>query len=92
MLSENFWFPRWNNLSVVGGRATGPIVLTASRLPEGWLKLAWTNSATDLYQTPSLTPPVVWLPATNLPDYANGQWSVSVPGGTNKSMFYRLQQ
>jgi hypothetical protein len=65
--------------------------LTASAVP-GALKLTWTNSATDLYSTPSLTKPVVWSIVTNPPIFSNSQWSVTVPTGAAAGSFYRLQQ
>jgi len=34
---------------------------------------------------------VIWLPVTNLPVVANGQWTVTVPIGVNRAAFYRLQ-
>ena len=79
-------------LNVTGGRATEPIVLTGSALSGGGIKLTWTNSAADLYCTPTLVPPVVWVTVTNPPVWFNDQWSVAVPGGTNASGFYRLEQ
>jgi sialate O-acetylesterase len=80
------------SLNVTGGLATGPVVLSGSGLAGGGLKLSWTNGATDLYFTPSLTPPVVWAPVTNPPLFSNGQWSVALPGSLTGNGFYRLQQ
>jgi autotransporter-associated beta strand protein len=80
------------SLNVSGGQATGPMGLTGSALSGGGIRLTWTNSAADLYCTPNLMPPVVWVAVTNPPAWSNGQWSVTMPGGTNASGFYRLAQ
>ncbi|HEX3857451.1 MAG TPA: hypothetical protein VHY30_09165, partial [Verrucomicrobiae bacterium] len=60
------------------------------------LTVAWPGSindtATNLYWTPSLTSPITWTSLTNAPAYTNGQWIVTLPAGTNSTMFYRLQQ
>ena len=80
------------SLNVSGGRATQPMVLMGSALSGGGIKLTWTNSAADLYCTPSLMPPVVWLAVTNPPIWSNGQWSVALSGGANGMGFYRLAQ
>jgi len=45
----------------------------------------------NLYFTPSLAAPVVWTQVTNAPVLSNGQWTVSLPTGTNGSGFYQLQ-
>ena len=45
----------------------------------------------NLYYTPSLVAPVVWMLATNAPVLSNGQWTLTLPVGTNSSGYYRLQ-
>jgi autotransporter-associated beta strand protein len=81
------------SLNVAAGSATGPIVLRAgSVLSGGGLQLTWTNGAVDLFYTPSLMPPVVWSPVTNQAGFSNGQWSLTLPIGTNGNGFYRLRQ
>ncbi|HWX21681.1 MAG TPA: DUF5010 domain-containing protein [Candidatus Binatia bacterium] len=80
------------SLNVTAGSATGPIVLQVSGLSGGGLQLSWTNSAVDLYYTPSLTPPVVWSLVTNQASFSNGQWTLTLPTGTNGNGFYRLRQ
>jgi autotransporter-associated beta strand protein len=59
------------------------------------LTIAWrgsiTDTATNLYWTPNLTPPVIWTRLTNAPMFTNGQWTVPLPIGTNSAGFYRLQ-
>ncbi len=61
----------------------------------GTLTLHWSGESTDapaqVYYTSDLTPPVTWTPMSNAPAYANGQWSVTLPVGTNSSGFYRVQ-
>jgi hypothetical protein len=61
-------------------------------LSGGGFQLTWTNSAVDLFYTPSLMPPVVWSPVTNQAGFSNGQWSLTMPIGTNGNGFYRLRQ
>jgi fibronectin-binding autotransporter adhesin len=85
-------FAGTGSLSVSAGSATGPIVLQARGLSGGGLQLTWTNSAVDLYYTPSLTPPVAWSPVTNQAGFSNGQWTLTLPTGTNGNGFYRLRQ
>jgi autotransporter-associated beta strand protein len=59
------------------------------------LVFAWPGSISDtvtnLYWTPSLTPPITWTRMTNAPVFTNGQWTVTLPMGTNNAGFYRLQ-
>ena len=61
-----------------------------------FLSITWpgsiTDTATNLYWTPSLTSPVTWIRATNVPSFTNGQWTVTLTQGTNGTGFYRLQQ
>jgi autotransporter-associated beta strand protein len=58
------------------------------------LNLSWSNnpigSFSLLYAT-NLSLPVAWTPVTNLPSLSNGQWSVSLPIGTNNAGFYQLR-
>ena len=70
---------------------TGPIVLNASAVSGGGITLSWTNSATELYSTPSLTLPVVWTLVTNAPVFSNGQWTLTLPSN-NSQGFFRLKQ
>jgi hypothetical protein len=44
-----------------------------------------------IYTTTNLTPPVVWVPATNGVTYVNGQWQAPVLPPANGAQFYRLQ-
>jgi autotransporter-associated beta strand protein len=90
--AQNGHFAGAGSLSVTAGSATGPIVLQARGLSAGGLQLTWTNSAVDLYYTPSLTPPVAWSPVTTQAGFSNGQWTLTLPTGTNSNGFYRLQQ
>lgn len=59
------------------------------------ITIAWrgniTDTATNLYWTPNLRPPVIWTRLTNAPTFTNGQWTVPLPVGTNSAGFYRLQ-
>jgi hypothetical protein len=66
---------------------TGPIVLNASAVSGGGMTLSWTNSATELYSTPSLTPSVVWTLVTNEPVFSNNQWMVTLPNTNNQEFF-----
>lgn len=55
------------------------------------ITLAWTNTAVGfgLKQTDNLTPPVAWVPVTNVPSVSGGQFLVTLsPGGSKR--FYRL--
>jgi hypothetical protein len=70
---------------------TGPIVLNASAVSGGGITLSWTNSATELYSTPSLTPPEVWTLVTNELVFSNNQWMVTFPN-TNNQEFFILKQ
>ena len=60
------------------------------------LALRWAGTASDtltnVYQTTDLTPPATWTPVAIAPTYANGQWTVTLPVGTNYHGYYRLQQ
>ncbi|MGH7951525.1 MAG: glycosyl hydrolase family 28-related protein [Limisphaerales bacterium] len=76
----------------------GPVLLQVTAHPTAngqSLTVAWpgsvTDTATNLYWTPNLTPPITWTMATNAPVYTNGQWIVTLPTGTNSSRFYQLQ-
>ena len=71
------------NANPAGSSMAGAVVLT------------WTNNqgAFNLYETPSLTPPVVWTAVTNAPFFGTNQWTVtdSVTNGTGAAgRFYRL--
>jgi hypothetical protein len=54
--------------------------------------LTWPANAGvfTLYFATNLMPPITWMPATNAPVFANGQWQVT-PDAGGGSMFYRLQ-
>ena len=74
----------------------GPAILQLSTLPNiSNVAIAWRGSikdtATNLYWTPNLTPPVTWTRLTNAPMFTNGQWTATLPTGTNGAGFYRLQ-
>jgi parallel beta-helix repeat protein len=53
--------------------------------------LSWTNNGGSfaLQQTTNLTPPVVWLPVTNVPVLVTN-FMVTTLSATNRSVFYRL--
>jgi hypothetical protein len=78
---------------------SAPVVLQVSvsspDSPASGLTLQWSGSSTDLpakvYYSPTLAEPVMWIPLTNAPVFDNGQWSVTLPPGTNSAGFYRLQ-
>jgi hypothetical protein len=55
--------------------------------------LAWSNPASllQLRSTPSLLPPVVWLPITNVPVLQNGVWQV-LWSADDAARFFRLSQ
>jgi hypothetical protein len=57
------------------------------------LTLVWPGNVGtfSLFASPSLTPPVTWTPVTNTRALSNGQWTVSLPVGTNGSGFYQLR-
>jgi hypothetical protein len=44
-----------------------------------------------VYTTTNLTPPAVWVPATNAASYVNGQWQSPIVPPGNGAQFYRLQ-
>jgi hypothetical protein len=54
-------------------------------------KISGAASQPNLYYTPSLVAPAVWMLVTNAPVLSNGQWMVTLPIGTNSSGYYRLQ-
>ena len=54
-------------------------------------KTSGAASQPNLYYTPSLVAPAVWMLVTNAPVLSNGQWMVTLPIGTNSSGYYRLQ-
>jgi hypothetical protein len=73
----------------------GPAVLQLASANSSTLTIAWrgsiTDTATNLYWTPNLTPPVAWTRLTNAPMFANGHWTVLLPTGTNGAGYYRLE-
>ncbi|HVU27571.1 MAG TPA: glycosyl hydrolase family 28-related protein [Verrucomicrobiae bacterium] len=48
-------------------------------------------SQPSLYYTPDLTSSATWVLITNTPTLSNGQWSITLPYGTNEHGFYKLQ-
>ncbi len=78
---------------------SSPVSLQASIQPQNsktpGLTLHWAGNSTDtpanVYYAPSLVSPVVWTLMTDTPVYANGQWMVTLPPGTNSEGYYRLQ-
>jgi hypothetical protein len=74
----------------------GPALLTASLSSGSQITLSWATNGNGgtvtPYYTPSLIPPITWIPVTNLPTLSNNQWNLTLPLGTNGSGFYRLQQ
>jgi autotransporter-associated beta strand protein len=87
-IRDNVHFSGGGNLLVTEGAANVPIILKGAATTDGGITLSWTNSAATLYYTPSLSP-TAWVVVTNTPAYTNGQWTVSLPRGTNASGFYR---
>jgi hypothetical protein len=76
----------------------GQVMLRVSGQPSSnasSLTIAWpggiSDTVTNLFWTPSLTPPIIWTRTTNAPVFTNGQWLVTLPIGTNGTGFYRLQ-
>ena len=69
-----------------------PSGLTATAMNVNQVRLTWTNILTNLYYTGNLTAPASWVLVTNRTILSNGQWTVTVPSGTNGCGFYRLQQ
>jgi hypothetical protein len=88
---DNVHFSGSGNLLVSEGAANGPIVLKGVVASGGGMTLSWTNSAVTLYYTPRLSP-AAWVVVTNVPGHTNGQWTITLPAGTNATGFYRLQQ
>jgi hypothetical protein len=88
---DNVHFSGSGNLLVSEGAANGPIILKGAAAAGGGMALSWTNSAVTLYYTRSLSP-AAWVVVTNVPGYTNGQWTITLPAGTNATGFYRLQQ
>jgi len=71
--------------------APQPALTVSNSVATQTLLLVWTNSAQGfaLQQTTNLSPPITWLPVTNTPTLAGGQYVVTQPT-TNGSRFYRL--
>lgn len=59
----------------------------------GTIALTWpaNSGAFKLYTTTNLALPALWLPATNVLSFANGQWQSLVSPSAQQSQFYRLQ-
>jgi hypothetical protein len=91
--SANWWsIAEFNAYGSFGMASAPPIALSVATPSNNGLTLMWaTNAAVTLYCTTSLTPPITWTPVPNAPAIMNGQWNVTVPMGTNRSAFYRLQ-
>jgi hypothetical protein len=95
LVATNLQFP----LVTKGVTNSAPVVLRVSMLapnsPISGLALQWPGNSTDVpatvYFAPTLAEPLTWTPLTNTPVFANGEWSVTLPPGTNSAGFYRLQ-
>ncbi len=92
----NYYMLVSTNAALNPPEAPAILHLSAVQPPNiGGITIAWrgniTDSATNLYWTPNLAPPVTWTRLTNAPTFANGQWAVALPTGTNSAGFYRLQ-
>ena len=63
------------------------------RSTPGLVVLTWPPDAGNysLYATTNLVPGATWTPTTNVPVFSEGQWVVTIPVGTNRAQFYRLQ-
>ena len=85
VLSNHFWVTtlRMTNVFV------SPILL--AKPSRSQLSLSWTNygGSFALQQTHSLTPPINWSAASNLPVLTNNFWFTTL-GTTNGNVFYRL--
>jgi hypothetical protein len=76
-----------------------PVTVQMVLPPEGstaqGATLQWAGTSNDtpakVYFAPNLEPPVAWALMTNLPVFANGHWSVTLPQNTNVAGFYRLE-
>jgi hypothetical protein len=57
------------------------------------LTLSWpaANGYFQLCTTTNLSPPVVWMVATNVPLFTNNHLVVSIPPAVGENRFYRLQ-
>jgi hypothetical protein len=82
-----------NNTNII---FLSPVGLTLATVSAGAATLQWLNGvntvAASLYSTPTLTPPVAWTLVTNTAVFSSGQWTVTVPIGSNGCSFYRLQR
>jgi hypothetical protein len=69
-----------------------PAISLLSAASGGSASLAWAASdgVFSVYSTTNLAPPAVWLPESNLPALANGEWTLPL-AATDAIRFYRLQ-
>jgi titin len=85
VLTNHFWVTtlRMTNVFV------SPVLL--AKPSRSQLSLSWTNygGSFALQQTHSLTPPINWSAASNLPVLTNNFWFTTL-GTTNGNVFYRL--
>jgi hypothetical protein len=81
-----------NNIFTSSSAVNPRPVLSCSNSAAGTL-LTWPESAGVfvIYTATNLTPPVVWLPATNAASCVNGQWQALISPPTNGVQFYQLQ-
>jgi hypothetical protein len=84
------------NSAQASATPVAPVPLIGSLSSNSQIVLSWTTNGDGagwtLYYTTELTPPVTWIPVTNMPVLSNNQWSVTVPIGPGSAGFYRLQQ
>ncbi len=82
-------------LNVTAGSTPVPVTVAAAAMSGSQIQLSWTTNdggAFKMYYTPDLTSPLIWTLMTNVPVQAGGQWTLTLPVGTNYRGFYRLQQ
>jgi hypothetical protein len=68
-----------------------PLPVLGMSVSPGSLTLNWPGWASDwrLYATTNLTPPVLWLPVTNMVSSNNGVFTATLPIGLG-IQFFRL--
>ena len=92
--------PTFSNVLVGTNLSTGtgtsaPVSLSLKTSLAGGVAVQWPYcgnlNGVFLYDTPSLTPPVVWSVVTNSLVLASNQWTVTLPDNlSTNAVFYRL--
>jgi hypothetical protein len=69
-----------------------PIIFFSPSLAAQAVSPVWTNNmgAFNLYSTPDLAPPVIWIGVTNVPYFATNRWTVENSTINSLTRFYRL--